>query len=259
VIRVIARTDDEREERLAEGTLASHLIELRRCLVRALLALLIVFLALAPFTDQIFRLVALPMTAVLPENSQIQVIGITASFLIPLKTVLYVALMIAMPYALYQAWRFIAPGLYRHERRVGFPLLLSTIVLFYAGVAFAYFFVFRLVFSFFFSVTPDFVVNNPDIEAFLSFWLAIILAFGIAFEVPVATFLLVWSRLVALETLAKVRRYAFLGAFVAGMFLTPADIWSQTLLAIPMYLLYEGGLLLARFLLRDRAMGRAGD
>jgi sec-independent protein translocase protein TatC len=239
-------------EALAEGTLVSHLIELRQCCIRALLALVVAFLALVYFTDEIFRLVAAPLIAVLPEGSQIQAIGITASFMTPLKTVLYVALMLAMPYVLYQAWQFVGPALYRKERRFAVPVLVSSIVLFYAGVAFAYFVVFRLAFSFFFSVTPDFVVNNPDIEAFLSFWLRIILAFGIAFEVPVAIFMLAWSGLVSLETLASVRRYAFLGAFVAGMLLTPPDFWSQTLLAIPIYLLYEGGLVLARFVLHRR-------
>lgn len=242
----------DEQEALAEGTLVSHLIELRQCCIRALLAFAIVFLSLVYFTDEIFRLAAAPLIAVLPEGSQIQAIGITASFMTPLKTVLYVALMIAMPYVLYQAWRFVAPALYRRERRFAVPVLVSSIALFYAGVAFAYFVVFRLVFSFFFSAAPDFVVNNPDIEAFLKFWLRIILAFGIAFEVPVAVFMLVWSGLVSLEKLASVRRYAFLGAFVAGMLLTPPDMWSQTLLAIPIYLLYEGGLLLARVLLRSR-------
>jgi len=243
---------DERTEQLAAGTLVSHLIELRRCLVRALLAVVVVFLGLVYFTDEIFRLVALPITSVLPSNSQVQAIGITASFTVPIKTVLYVALMIAMPYVLYQVWQFIAPGLYKQERRFAMPLLLSSILLFYTGVAFAYFVVFRAVFSFFISVTPDFVVNNPDIQQFLSFWLSIILAFGIAFEVPVAIFILIWSRLVSIETLASIRRYAFLGSFVVGMFLTPADMWSQTLLAIPIYVLYEAGLVLARVLLRDR-------
>lgn len=240
------------QEVLAEAPFLSHLVELRQCLARALLAVAAVFAALVYFTQDIFRLVALPMTAVLPANSQVQVIGITDSFLVPLKTVLYVALMIAMPYVLYQAWRFVAPALYRKERRFALPLLLSSIVLFYAGVAFAYFVVFRLVFSFAFSVTPDFVVNNPDIAYFLSFWLRIILAFGIAFEMPIASFTLVWSRLVNIETLNKGRRYAILGAFIGGMFLTPPDIWSQTLLAVPIYLLYESGILLARILLRDR-------
>jgi sec-independent protein translocase protein TatC len=249
----------DEHEALAEGTLVSHLIELRQCCIRALLALLIVFLSLVYFTDEIFRLAAAPLIAVLPEGSQIHAIGITASFMTPLKTVLYVALMIAMPYVLYQAWRFVAPALYRRERRFAVPVLVSSIALFYMGVAFAYFVVFKLVFSFFFSTAPDFVVNNPDIEAFLKFWLRIILAFGIAFEVPVAVFMLVWSGLVSLEKLASVRRYAFLGAFVAGMLLTPPDMWSQTLLAIPIYLLYEAGLLLARVLLRDRSSRAAFD
>lgn len=241
------------EETLAEGTLFSHLLELRRTLLRSLLALLAVFLALVYFTEDIFRLVALPLTAVMPEESELQAIDITASFLVPLKTVLYVALMIAMPYVLYQAWRFVAPGLYRRERRFAVPLLVSSIVLFYAGVAFAYFVVFNLVFSFFFAITPAFVTANPSIEAFLSFWLRIIFAFGIAFEVPVAVCLLVSCRVVSVEKLKSARPYVLVGAFALGMVLTPPDVWSQTLLAIPMYLLFEGGMVLARVLLRDRA------
>ena len=245
----------DEQETLAEGTLVSHLIELRQCCIRALYALLIVFLCLVYFTDEIFGLVAAPLIAVLPKGSQIQAIGITASFMTPLKAVLYVSLMIAMPYVLYQVWRFVAPALYRRERRFAVPVLASSIALFYAGVAFAYFFVFRVLFSFLLTAAPKFVVVNPDIESFLQFWLRIIVAFGIAFEVPVAVFMLVWSGLVSLETLASVRRYAFLGAFVAGMLLTPPDMWSQTLLAIPIYLLYEGGIVLARFVLGSRAAG----
>lgn len=249
----------DEQETLAEGTLVSHLIALRQCCIRSLAALLIVFLSLVYFTDEIFRLVAAPMIAVLPEGSQIQAIGITAPFMTPLKTVLYVSLMVAMPYVLYQAWCFVGPALYRRERRFAVPLLVSSIALFYAGIAFAYFVVFRILFSFFFAVAPDFVATNPDIESFLRFWLRIILAFGIAFEVPVAVFMLVWSGLVSLETLASVRRYAFLGAFVAGMLLTPPDMWSQTLLAIPIYLLYEGGIVLARLLLGPRAKAAGSE
>ncbi|MGW8370363.1 MAG: twin-arginine translocase subunit TatC [Gammaproteobacteria bacterium] len=241
------------------GTFVSHLVELRQCLVRALLALLIVFLALVYFTDDIFEFVAQPMLAALPGDSQVQAIGITTSFLIPLKTVLYVALLIAMPYVLYEVWRFVAPGLYRRERRVAVPLLLSSVALFYAGVTFAYFVVFRVVFSFLFSTAPDFVVNNPDVQEFLSFWLRIILAFGLAFELPVAMFMLVRTGVVSLDTFARMRRYAFLGVFVAAMLITPPDIWSQTLLAIPMYLLYEAGLLLARTLIGVSQPPNAGS
>src|SRR5690606_26654730 len=152
--------DMDEQETLAEGTLVSHLIELRQCCIRALLALLIVFLGLVYFTDEIFRLVAAPLISVLPEGSQIQAIGITASFMTPLKTVAYVSLMIAMPYVLYQVWRFVGPALYRRERRFAVPLLVSSIALFYAGIAFAYFVVFRILFQFFFLAAPEFVVPN---------------------------------------------------------------------------------------------------
>ena len=245
------RKPDEDKEELAEGTLVSHLVELRQRLMRAIIAVLVIFLCLVPFTQQIFLYVAQPMIEALPEGSEVQIIGIASSFLTPFKTTLFVALFLAMPVVLYQVWQFVAPGLYRKEKSFAVPLLLSSIVLFYAGVAFAYFVVFKLVFGFFFNIAPEGIVNNPDIEQYLSFVLRLFFAFGIAFEVPIATFMLVWSRLVSLKTLGKIRAYVFLGAFVVGMFLTPPDVFSQTLLAVPIYLLYESGLLLARLLLRD--------
>jgi sec-independent protein translocase protein TatC len=247
------------KEELAEGTLVSHLVELRQRLVRALLAVLIIFIGLAFFMDDVFRLVALPMIDALPEGSQVQAIGIASSFLVPFKTTLFVSLFLAMPVVLYQSWQFVAPGLYRREKRFAMPLVFSSIVLFYLGVAFAYFVVFKLVFGFFFSIAPQDVVNNPDIEQYLSFVLRLFFAFGLAFEVPIATFMLVWSGLVPLKTLGKIRPYVFLSAFVIGMFLTPPDMFSQTLLAIPIYVLYESGLLLARILLRDRIQEKADE
>jgi sec-independent protein translocase protein TatC len=243
---------DDASEELAEGTLVSHLVELRQRIVRALLAVLVIFIGLAFFMEDVFLLVALPMIDALPDGSQVQAIGIASSFLVPFKTTLFVALFLAMPVVIYQAWQFVAPGLYRREKRFAIPLVFSSIVLFYAGVAFAYFVVFKLVFGFFFSIAPEGIVNNPDIEQYLSFVLRLFFAFGLAFEVPIATFMLVWSRLVSLKTLGKIRPYVFLGAFVVGMFLTPPDMFSQTLLALPIYVLYESGLILARFLLRDR-------
>ena len=156
-----------------------------------------------------------------------------------------------MPMVLYQLWRFVAPGLYRREKRFAVPLLVSSILLFYCGVAFAYFVVFRLAFAFFISVTPESVANMPEINEYLGFILTIFFAFGLAFEVPIATFMLVWSRLVSIKSLARARAYVFLGAFVVGMLVTPPDIISQTLLAVPIYLLYEGGLVLCRIMLPD--------
>lgn len=254
-----SRIQDEKEDDLAEGTLVSHLVELRQRLVRSILAVLLIFAGLAFFMEEVFVIVALPMVDALPEGSEVQAIGIASSFLVPFKTTLFVSLFLAMPVIIYQAWQFVAPGLYRREKRFAIPLVFSSIVLFYAGVAFAYFIVFKLVFGFFFSVAPGGVVNNPDIEQYLSFVLRLVFAFGLAFEVPIATFMLVWSRLVSLQTLGKIRPYVFLGAFVAGMFLTPPDVFSQTLLAVPIYLLYETGLILARILLRDRLPELKGE
>jgi sec-independent protein translocase protein TatC len=165
------------------------------------------------------------------------------------KTTFFVALFIAMPVVLYQAWQFVAPGLYKREKRFALPLLVSSILLFYAGMAFAYFLVFKIIFGFFAQVVPTGVNMTPDINSYLNFVLGLFLAFGIAFEMPVATVMLIWSGLVSAASLKKARRYVFLGCFVVGMFLTPPDVFSQTLLAVPMYLLYEGGLIMARILL----------
>jgi sec-independent protein translocase protein TatC len=246
-----ASGESERED-LAEGTLISHLIELRSRLVKCVVAVLAVFLCLVPFTQEIFNYVSQPIKDALPEGASLIATGIATPFLTPFKTTLFVALFLAMPVVLYQAWRFIAPGLYRRERRFALPLLASSIVLFYAGIAFAYAVVFRLVFPFFVAVTPENVENMPDIGEYLSFVLTIFFAFGLTFEVPIATFMLVWTGLVSVKALAKARAYVFLGAFVVGMFLTPPDVLSQTLLAIPIYLLYESGLILSRLLLRER-------
>lgn len=239
---------EEDEEKLAEGTLISHLIELRQRLVKATLGVLVVFLCLAPFAQDVFEIVATPLKEQLPEGSSFIVTGIASPFLTPFKTTFFIALFIAMPVVLYQLWAFVAPGLYKREKRFAVPLLVSSIVLFYAGVAFAYFVVFQLAFRFFIQVTPASVANMPEISEYLSFVLTIFFAFGLAFEVPIATVMLIWSGLATIETLAKGRAYIFLGAFVIGMLLTPPDMISQTMLALPMYLLYEAGLLMSRIL-----------
>jgi sec-independent protein translocase protein TatC len=239
------------EEELAEGTLISHLVELRQRLVRATIAVGIVFVCLVPFAQEIYTIIAQPIMAKLGVENMI-IIGVAAPFLTPFKTTLFAALFIAMPIVLYQVWQFVAPGLYRNEKRFALPLLISSIVLFYCGIAFAYFAVFPLVFGFFAAVVPEGVAWTPDINEYLSFILTIFLAFGLAFEVPIATFMLVWTRLVSLQALSKARAYVLLGTFVVGMFLTPPDMISQTLLAVPMYLLYESGLVLSRILLADR-------
>jgi sec-independent protein translocase protein TatC len=240
------------EEQLAEGTLMSHLLELRSRLMKAVLAVVAVFVCLVPFTQRVFEVVSAPLIAVLPEGSEMIATDVASPFLTPFKTTFFVALFMAMPVVLFQAWQFIAPGLYKREKRFAMPLIVSSIVLFYTGIAFAYFVVFKIMFTFFARVVPGGVAMTPDISAYLTFVLGIFLAFGLAFEVPIATVMLIWSGLVSVKTLKGARAYVFIGAFVVGMLLTPPDVFSQTLLAIPMYLLYEGGLVMARILLPEK-------
>jgi sec-independent protein translocase protein TatC len=182
------------------------------------------------------------------------VIKPASPFLTPFKTTFFVALFLAMPAVLFQVWQFVAPGLYRREKRFAVPLLISSILLFYTGMAFAYFVVFKLMFSFFVKVLPAGVTMSPDVDAYLDFVLGSFLAFGLAFEVPVATVMLVWSGLVSIKALTAARRYVFLGAFIVGMLLTPPDPLSQTLLAVPMYLLFEAGIVLARVMLPEKVV-----
>jgi sec-independent protein translocase protein TatC len=240
------------EEKLAEGTLVSHLIELRQRLVKAVLAIALIFLGLLPFTDEIFNFIAEPLKAQLPPGSPLITTGITAPFMVPIKATFFAALFLAMPIVLYQVWRFVAPGLYRKEKRFTVPLLVSSVLLFYAGIAFAYFLIFRVIFAFFIGVTPESVTNMPDIGEYLTFVLTLCFAFGIAFEVPVATVILIWSGLVSVKSLKAARSYVFIGAFVVGMFLTPPDVFSQTMLALPMYALYEAGIVMAQYLLPEK-------
>lgn len=247
------------QEQLAEGTLVSHLIELRSRIIKSLLAVLAVFLCLIPFAQQVFTLVATPLMQQLPAGATMIATQVASPFLAPFKLTMFVALFIAMPAVLFQVWAFVAPGLYRREKRFAVPLLVSSIVLFYGGIAFAYYFVFPLMFGFFARYTPPGVMMMTDISSYLDFILTLFFAFGLAFEVPVATVMLVWTGLVALEPLVRARAYVFLGAFVIGMFLTPPDVFSQTLLALPMYLLYEIGLIMARWLLREQAKSAEAD
>ncbi len=245
------------EEQLAEGTLISHLVELRSRVMWALLAVVIVFIALAPFADEVFVFVSEPLRAVLPAGQMIAT-GVASPFLTPFKTTFFVALFMAMPAVLYQVWQFVAPGLYRNEKKFAFPLLVSSIVLFYTGMAFAYFVVFKVMFTFFAKSTPAGVEMMTDINAYLDFVLVLFLAFGAAFETPIATFMLIWSGIVSPKTLKEIRPYVFLGAFVAGMLLAP-DVFSMTLLAIPMYLLYEAGLFLSRIILPDKTAAKEAE
>lgn len=253
-------TPDEDEEQLEEATLVSHLIELRGRLMKALGAVLAIFVCLAPFSERVFAIVAEPLMAQLPENSSMIATQVASPFLTPFKTTLFVALFIGMPVVIYQLWAFVAPGLYRKEKRFAIPLVTSSIVLFYLGIAFAYYVVFPLMFAFFNAVAPEGVTVMTDITAYLDFVLVIFLAFGIAFEVPIATVMLVATGMTTTESLGGKRPYVFLGAFVMGMLLTPPDVISQTLLAIPVYLLFEAGIIMSRVMLPNReAAETAGD
>jgi sec-independent protein translocase protein TatC len=241
------KPDTPEDEQLAEGTLLSHLVELRSRLLKIAAAVVGVFVCLLPFAKYIYEIVSAPMVAVLPGGKMIAT-EVASSLLAPFKLTFFVALFIAMPVVLYQVWAFVAPGLYRKEKRFAFPMLFSSIALFYGGVAFAYFVVFPLIFGFMVAIAPADVEVMTDISSYLSFITMIVFAFGLAFEVPVATVLLVWTGLVSIEKLTKARPYVFLMAFVVGMFLTPPDVLSQTLLAIPVYLLFELGIVMSRFM-----------
>ena len=238
-------TDNNHEEELAEGTLLSHLIELRSRLLIIAVAVLVAFIILLPFSRDIFTLVSEPLREVLPGNAMIAT-AVASPLLTPFKLTFFAALFLVMPVVLFQVWNFIAPRLYKNEKRFAIPLLATSIVLFYLGIAFAYFVVFPLIFGFFTSIAPEGVEVQTDITQFLDFITTIVFAFGIAFEVPVATVLIVWAGLTNIEKLAKARPYVFLMAFIAGMFLTPPDVISQSLLAVPVYLLYELGIIMSK-------------
>ena len=235
-------------EELQEDTLLSHLIELRSRLLKAGSAVLLFFVVLVPFSDVVFKQVALPLMQKLPEGSTMIATQVASPFLTPFKTTMFAALFLAMPVVLYQLWSFAAPGLYKKEKKFAVPLLVSSVGLFYLGAAFAYVVVFPLMFGFFTSAAPAGVSVMTDISSYLDFVLVLFFAFGVAFEVPIATVILVWSGLTSIEALEKNRAYVFLGAFIVGMLITPPDVISQTLLAVPVYLLYECGILLSKVL-----------
>jgi sec-independent protein translocase protein TatC len=243
---------DEERESLAEGSLISHLMELRDRLLRAVIAVFVMFIPCAYFSDQLFTLVATPLIEKMPQGTSMIATSVVAPFMAPLKLALLAGLFLAMPYVLYQVWAFVAPGLYRHEKRFAVPLMLSSIVLFYAGVAFAYFVVFPLMFAFLTSAAPIGVQVMTDMSNYLDFVLLLFFAFGIAFEIPIATVLLASTGLVKIETMTRNRGYVILGIFIVAAFLTPPDAISQSFMAIPMYILYEGGIIMARVLLRNR-------
>ena len=244
-------SDQTEDEELAEGTLLSHLIELRSRLLVIAAAVIIAFVVLLPFSRDIFTLVSEPLREVLPGNAMIAT-AVASPLLTPFKLTFFAALFLVMPVVLFQVWNFIAPGLYKNEKRFAIPLLATSIVLFYLGIAFAYFVVFPLIFGFFTSIAPEGVEVQTDITQFLDFITTIVFAFGIAFEVPVATVLIVWAGLTDIEKLGKARPYVFLMAFIAGMFLTPPDVISQSLLAVPVYLLYELGIIMSRIFIKNK-------
>lgn len=225
----------------------SHLLELRDRLLRMLLAIAVVFLVLMPFANPIYTFVAQPLMRNMPAGTTMIATQVASPFLAPFKLTLVAAVFLAMPYILYQFWGFVAPGLYQHERRLVMPLVASSVVLFYLGGAFAYFVVFPMIFAFFTATAPEGVAVMTDINHYLDFVLTLFFAFGVAFEVPIATILLVSMGVVEPEKLKGMRPYVIVGAFVVGMFLTPPDVFSQTFLAVPIWLLFEAGVFLSRF------------
>lgn len=239
-------SDDAPRETLAEGTLMSHLLELRNRLMKAVLAIFILFMPCAYFANDLFVLIAQPLVDKLPPGTSLQSTSVVGPFMTPFKVSFYVALFAAMPVVIYQIWAFVAPGLYRKEKRFAVPLLVSSVFLFYAGVVFAYFVVFPVMFNFFVGTVPGIVKYAPDMAAYLDFVLTMFFAFGVAFEVPIAVVLLVLTGLVKVEQLGKNRGYVIIGIFIVAAFLTPPDAISQCIMAIPMWVLYEGGLVMAR-------------
>jgi len=226
-------------------TLFDHLLELRTRLLHAVVGVLLVFCSLAYFAQDIYQYLAQPLLQTMPDGAQMIATDVASPFFAPFKLTIVLSIFIAMPYILYQVWSFVAPGLYRNEKRLIAPLMLGSTLLFYSGIAFAYFIVFPVVFAFFTSVAPEGVVIATDISSYLDFVLKLFFAFGAAFEIPVAIILLCWTGVTSPDSLRKKRPYMVVGAFVIGMLLTPPDIISQSMLAIPMLLLFEIGIIIA--------------
>jgi sec-independent protein translocase protein TatC len=231
--------------------LIAHLIELRTRVLKALMSVVVIFLCLVYFAQDLYRYVAMPLVASLPEGASMIATDVASPFLAPFKLTLVLSFFIAIPFVLYQIWAFVAPGLYRREKKLVAPLLASSTVLFYLGMAFAYFVVFPLAFMFFNSVAPEGVLVSTDISSYLNFVLKLFFAFGVAFEIPIAVILMCWTGVTTAEKLAKKRPYVIVGAFFVGMLLTPPDIISQTLLAIPMWILFEIGLVIGGLYSRE--------
>lgn len=244
----MAEHSPEEDDTQKEMGFLSHLVELRDRLLRMVIAIGVVFACLFPFSNQIYTFLSGPLTEHLPEGSSMIAIDVASPFLAPFKLVLMLSVVLTIPVILHQAWSFVAPGLYRHEKRIAMPLLVSSVILFYLGMAFAYYVVFPLVFGFFTSIAPEGVEVMTDINRYLDFVVTLFLAFGISFEVPVATVLLIMTGITTAEKLSRMRPYIVVAAFVVGMLLTPPDVVSQIMLAIPIWMLFELGLLASRFL-----------
>ena len=242
-----------------EDTFLSHLFELRDRLIKALLSVAIVFVCLFPWAKELYALLAQPLIATLPQGGQMIATDVVGVFLVPMKVALMVAFLIALPYVLYQVWAFVAPGLYAHEKRLALPLVAASVVLFFVGMSFAYFLVFPTVFKFMANIAPEGVAWMTDIEKYLSFVMGTFMAFGVTFEVPVIVVVLVRMGVVELATLKEWRPYVIVGAFVVAAIFTPPDVISQLLLAIPLCLLYELGMLAARFVGRRPAASAEQD
>jgi sec-independent protein translocase protein TatC len=228
-----------------EMTFVQHLVELRDKLLHSVIAILLIFIGIFPFANEVYGFIAAPIINVLPAGTNIIAIGVISPFLTPLKMTLIFAVYLAMPYLLFQIWSFIAPALYKHEKQMIVPLIVSSTILFYAGILFSFYVVFPVIFGFLSSVGPSIVDFTPDIQYYLDFVLKVSFAFGVAFEVPIATILLIMFNITTIEKLKNNRPYVIIGAFILGMLLTPPDIISQVLIAIPMWLLFEAGLIFA--------------
>jgi len=251
--------EDSEDSEDREQTFLEHLVELRSRLLKGSAAVLVVLLALLPFSRRLYEALAAPLTAQLPEGSSMIAIDVASPFLTPFKLAFLLALILSIPIVLYQSWAFVAPALYRHEKRLAKPLLFSAVLLFYAGCAFAYFVVFPLIFGFFSNAAPEGVAVMTDISKYLDFVITMFLAFGLAFEIPIATIILVATGICTIEQLTKSRGYVVVGAFAVGMFLTPPDVISQTLLAVPMWLLFEAGVVMSRVLLPHKVSAAAAE
>nr|WP_298720859.1 twin-arginine translocase subunit TatC [uncultured Steroidobacter sp.] len=241
------------EEKLTEAPLMSHLLELRTRLLRAVICVFILAIPCLYFSNTLFEVLSAPLVAKLPADGQLIGTSVTSGFMAPFKLAIFVAVFLSVPYTLYQAWAFVAPGLYRSEKRFAIPLLISSVVLFVVGIVFAYTLVFPAMFTFFAQTTPAGVAMMTDISSYLDFAMVMFLAFGIAFELPVVVMLLVLTGIVSVAALKQNRAYVLLGIFVIAALLTPADAISMCMMAVPMYLLYEAGLLVVHMLVRDRS------